>query len=112
MKREELMNIKDLGNLTQKARELYHFILDNSEFTDYLENLATVKDVCNSIVREAEQNNLASIGISIQGITEWNAEYFKVDGYGNYSDLTNSTMDDLIEDMMNQLDEEDEQDEQ
>lgn len=111
MKREELMSIKDSGNLTQKARKLYYFILDNSEFTDYLENLATVKDVCNSIVREAEQNNLASIGISIQGITEWNAEYFKVDGYGNYSDLTNSTMDDLIEDMMNQLDGEGEQDE-
>lgn len=98
MKREELMSIKEIGNKDIKASKLYNFLMFNNLYDSC--DIATAKEVCDTIFKEAAEENLVSIGILISGITEWAANYFMVDGYGNYSDLTSSHMDDVINDIL------------
>lgn len=98
MTREELMSLKNITDVNEKATKLYFFMMSQG-FED-LCDLVSVTEVCERIISEAEQENLVGVGNLIQGITEWSADYFVVDGYSNYSDCTWEHLNDLINEML------------
>ena len=56
--------------------------------------------ILDDINNEVEHNNLASIHNLISSISDFDAEYFGVDGYGNYFTLTNDTLSTVIDDII------------
>lgn len=95
-----------MTNLDNKVNKLHFFLLCNNLF-DYCD-LVNVSEVCKTIIKEAEQDNLSAIGVLIHDIHEWSASYFVIDGYGNYSDVTNSHLNDIIDGILNSGEFEDE----
>lgn len=113
MKKSELLNklneIKGISNPQQQAHKIFDFAFASNigsieeMVTDMIVRKGTILD---SINNEVNQGNLAGIHILTKDINDWEADYFGVDGYGNYYTLTLDKLSSLIYDMEVELSEE------
>lgn len=103
---DTLNTIKSISNVQEQARQLFRFVSDSgmSSLEDiYYDNIVRKATVCDDIINSASERNLEAIHNFLMGITDWSAEYFQVDGYGNYATLTSEYLLTLIEDMETEL---------
>lgn len=103
---EELNNIRAITDFSDQIRKLWNFTgrcdeaCNTSSISEILtESIVTKKQVCDTIATEANQGNLASIGCLTEAITDFNADFFYVDGYGNFATITDALMEVLIDDI-------------
>lgn len=89
----EICRAKDLTELKNICSDYEEL---NGKLDNYLtddETLEYIKNTCDSMVR---------LYYTITDITDYNAEYFYLDNYGNLSNI-NETLDNIKHDLINEL---------
>ena len=109
--RKSLEQLKEIKDTDVKATQLWNIIYSvecGMEFAEELANDIAVRNyVVNKMRSKYENDEFESLGNLIKGITNWSAEWFHVDGYGNIEDLTNENIDNVIDDILSNLPNED-----
>ena len=103
---EELQDIKAIDDLDRQVNKLWAFALECSAepsisdvYQTFSQSIETKESVCGHLVYEADRCNLGSVGNLIAGIKDFNAQYFWIDGYGNYSNISDDHMETLMYDI-------------
>lgn len=100
---QELEATKEIFDPQEQARKILSIAYDTN--IDDVINTATDTIVSKNVIlddihNEVEKNNLASVHNLISSITDFEADYFGIDGYGNYYTLTSDSLSTVVDDMI------------
>ena len=99
----ELEDIRKVVDPQEQARRIFNVVY-SSNIDDAIDTatgtIVRKNIILDDINNEVEHNNLASIHNLISSISDFEAEYFGMDGYGNYFTLTNDTLSIVIDDII------------